>query len=448
MSVPSPTFIGTAGQTAIYRIPLALMGQSQIQAFSINDSGLLGLSSGAQSGFDLDFVKISGVLTDDPNVAATLGSSLTFNFSDITYRAGYIAPAPAGSTAPLNGNTLFGATPGNQGVDLAVATLDVRDGLNGNTPGGSVSLGIGGSIAFKFNAPFDPQGLYLYFGDAGGADRSFVGVSSTPASPFPAQVTVKGTDAQDLISLTTPANAHLMGTGVAMVGNGNNDVEIGGNGNDRLAGAGGNDLIFGGDGFDTALFRGPRSEYRFQTQPDGSVAIQDQVAGRDGTDLLYGIENLQFGNVATYRFFHTQAGGHLFTTSTVERDSVLQNLPHYRYEGATFLTADQGFPNAVPVFRFFHTQAGGHLFTTSEVEAASVRANLPHYRDEGVGFHMSPVPGEGLVPIYRFFHTTAGGHLFTSSTVERDVTIETLPNYRYEGVAFYAPTTVADQLFG
>ncbi|MCW8087496.1 hypothetical protein [Sabulicella glaciei] len=447
MSV-SPTLIGTAGQTAIYRISLAQLGQSQVQAISLNDSGFLGLTSGAESGFDLDFVKISNVLTDDPNVAGALGTVIPFDFSSIAYRAGYIAPAPAGATPALSGNTLFGATPGNQGVDLGLATLGVRDGLNGVTPGGSVSLGIGGSIAFKFNAPFDPQGLYLYFGDAGGTDRAFVGVSSTSASPFPAQVTIRGTEAQDGISLTTAANAHLLGTGVAMHGAGGNDVQIGGNGNDRLAGGGGNDLIVGGVGFDTALYRGQRSEYRFQTQPDGSLAIQDPVAGRDGTDLLYGIENLQFANVATYRFFHTQAGGHLFTTSTVERDSVQQNLPHYRYEGETFLTADQGFPNAVPVYRFFHTQAGGHLFTTSAVEAESVRANLPHYRDEGVGFHMSATPGEGLVPIYRFFHTTAGGHLFTSSAVERDVTINTLPNYRYEGVAFYAPTTVADPLFG
>jgi hypothetical protein len=40
-----------------------------------------------------------------------------------------------------------------------------------------------------------------------------------------------------------------------------------------------------------------------------------------------------------------------------------------------------------PIFRFFHTQAGGHLFTASEVEAASVRANLPVYRDEGIAFY-------------------------------------------------------------
>ncbi|WP_207540769.1 hypothetical protein [Sabulicella rubraurantiaca] len=447
MSV-TPTFLGVAGQTGVYRVPLSAFGLTQIRSLSVNDSGQMGLGVGAASGLDFDFVKISNLLVEDPNAAAAIGSVIPFNFGGIVFRAGFVAPVPNGSAPELNNPSLFGATAGNQGVNLALATLDVRDGLAVTTTGGAVALGVGGSIGFRFDVPFDPRGLYLYYGDVSANEGSYVNASSTAAVPLPSHVTVKGTEAQDLMSLTTPVNSHLVGTSVAMVGRDGEDLVNGGNGNDRLAGAAGNDLIVGGGGFDTALFRGPRSEYRFQTQSDGSVAIQDQVAGRDGTDLLYGIENLQFGNVVTYRFFHTQAGGHLFTTSTVERDSVLQNLPHYRYEGETFLTADQGFPNAVPVYRFFHTKAGGHLFTTSTVERDSVLQNLPHYRYEDVGFHMSPVAGEGLVPIYRFFHTQAGGHLFTSSAVERDVTLSTLPHYRYEGVAFYAPTSVADQLFG
>ncbi|MCW8087495.1 hypothetical protein [Sabulicella glaciei] len=447
MSV-TPTFIGVAGQTGIYRVPLSQLGQAPIRSLSINDTGQMGLSVGAGSGLDLDFVKISNLLTDDPNAAAGIGSVIPFNFSTTVLRAGFVAPVPPGSAPELNNPTLFGTTPGNQGVDLQIATLSVRDGLAVSTTGGAVSLGIGGSIGFRFDLAFDPQGLYLYYGEVSANEGSYVSASSTSAVPFPERVAVKGTELQDLMNLNTPVNAHLVGASVAMVGRDGDDLVVGANGNDRLGGGAGSDIISGGSGFDTALFRGPRSEYRFQTQPDGSLLIQDQVPGRDGTDLLLGIENFQFGNVATYRFFHTQAGGHLFTTSTVERDSVQQNLPHYRYEGETFLTADQGFPNAVPVYRFFHTQAGGHLFTTSVVERDAVLQNLPHYRYEEVGFHMSPVAGEGLVPIFRFFHTQAGGHLFTSSAVERDVTLSTLPHYRYEGIAFYAPTTVADQLFG
>jgi pimeloyl-ACP methyl ester carboxylesterase len=227
-----------------------------------------------------------------------------------------------------------------------------------------------------------------------------------------------------------------------------NDLIETGAGNDRVAGRGGNDFILGGDGFDTAVFRGKRSEYVISNQADGTKRVQDTVANRDGIDTLVDVENLQFANVPTFRFFHTQAGGHLFTTSAVEAASVRANLPVYRDEGTTFLTADEGLAGAVPVFRFFHTQAGGHLFTTSAVEAASVRANLPVYRDEGTAFSMSASPGEGLAPIYRFFHTQAGGHLFTASEVEAASVRANLPVYRDEGIAFYAPTRVADELFG
>jgi hypothetical protein len=227
-----------------------------------------------------------------------------------------------------------------------------------------------------------------------------------------------------------------------------NDLIETGAGRDRAAGRGGNDFVLGGDGLDTAVFQGKRSEYVISKAADGTTRVQDTAAGRDGTDTLVGVENLQFANVPTFRFFHTQAGGHLFTTSEAEAANVRANLPIYRDEGTTFLTADEGLLGAVPVYRFFHTQAGGHLFTTSVVEAESVRANLPHYRDEGTAFSMSAVAGEGLAPIYRFFHTQAGGHLFTSSEVEAASVRANLPVYRDEGVAFYAPTSVADAIFG
>jgi hypothetical protein len=227
----------------------------------------------------------------------------------------------------------------------------------------------------------------------------------------------------------------------------NDLIELDG-GRDRAAGRGGDDFLLGGDGLDTAVFRGKRSDYVITKDVDGTTRVQDTVAGRDGTDTLVGVENLQFANVPTFRFFHTQAGGHLFTNSEAEAASVRANLPVYREEGTAFLNADEGLANAVPVFRFFHTQAGGHLFTTSAAEAASVRANLSHYRDEGTAFNMSAVPGEDLTPIFRFFHTQAGGHLFTSSEVEAANVRANLPVYRDEGVAFYAPTSVADALFG
>jgi Ca2+-binding RTX toxin-like protein len=67
------------------------------------------------------------------------------------------------------------------------------------------------------------------------------------------------------------------------------DLLFGGEGDDRIAGGQDNDVIDGGLGRDTAIFRGLRSGYSIATT--GGVTT---IAGRDGTDVLTGIEVLQF----------------------------------------------------------------------------------------------------------------------------------------------------------
>jgi hypothetical protein len=390
------------------------------------------------------------VLTDDPAIAAALVATvpLQFNSSTVTFRGGFLEPVPAGTGGIVDSPTLLGALPGIRSIDFALATLDVRDGQSA-TSSGSVSLGVSGVFSLALAAPVDPNGLYLYYGDVGGNEAAFGGGSVASSVGIPAGIGLRGTEGNDLIQLGQGLNAHLNAGNHVVFGAGGNDLISGAAGNDRLAGGPGNDAILGGGGFDTALFRGPRSEYTITSRPDGGREIRDSNASRDGTDVIAAdVENLQFANVPTFRFFHTQAGGHLFTTDAAEAANVRANLPVYREESEVFLTADEGFANAVPVFRFFHTQAGGHLFTTDAAEAASVRANLPVYRDEGTAFSMASTPGEGLAPIYRFFHTQAGGHLFTSSQVEAASVRASLPVYRDEGIAFYAPTRIADELFG
>jgi len=74
---------------------------------------------------------------------------------------------------------------------------------------------------------------------------------------------------------------------------GGNDTLSGMAGDDRLAGGAGDDVIDGGEGIDTALFSGPRAQYRIGLM-DGEV----RVRGPDGNDTLRGIEQLQFGDTA------------------------------------------------------------------------------------------------------------------------------------------------------
>jgi hypothetical protein len=75
------------------------------------------------------------------------------------------------------------------------------------------------------------------------------------------------------------------------------DLIIGDNHNNELHGLRGNDTLIGGGGTDTAVFKGPRSDYRITTLSDGSTRVLDLVADRDGTDLLSGIEWLRFSDV-------------------------------------------------------------------------------------------------------------------------------------------------------
>jgi Ca2+-binding RTX toxin-like protein len=66
----------------------------------------------------------------------------------------------------------------------------------------------------------------------------------------------------------------------------------GGDGDDTLKGGIGNDLLIGGDGFDTAVFDGRLSDYRFGWEtPDRFI-----IRGPTGTDELRGIERLRFSD--------------------------------------------------------------------------------------------------------------------------------------------------------
>lgn len=67
---------------------------------------------------------------------------------------------------------------------------------------------------------------------------------------------------------------------------GTNNVNIKGNNLDNI--------IKGNDGENIAIFRGSFTDYNISNE-NGVVVVADNVAGRDGTDTMMGIEKLQFG---------------------------------------------------------------------------------------------------------------------------------------------------------
>jgi len=141
--------------------------------------------------------------------------------------------------------------------------------------------------------------------------------------------------------------------------------------------------------------------------------------------------------VPMYRFFNTNTGAHLYTISQVERDYILNNLPHYNYEGVKFYVYPTQFTDTVPAYRFFNTQTGAHLYTISDTERDYIINNLPHYNYEGPKFYVYRNEEANSTAAYRFFNTQTGAHLYTISDVERDYILNNLPHYNYEGPKFY-----------
>jgi hypothetical protein len=144
--------------------------------------------------------------------------------------------------------------------------------------------------------------------------------------------------------------------------------------------------------------------------------------------------------VNVYRFFNQESGGHFFTTSAQERDTVILNFGNFNYEGVGFeaVHADAEIGAELqPVYRFFNTQAGGHFFTADPAERDLVQATLPQFNFEGVAFQASTAPADGATPVHRFFNTKAGGHFFTVDENER-AAVSKMDNFVYEGARFYA----------
>ncbi len=140
------------------------------------------------------------------------------------------------------------------------------------------------------------------------------------------------------------------------------------------------------------------------------------------------------GGVPVYRFFNHVRGGHLYTISESERNTVME-LPDWNYEGIKFNVHDTQASGTVPVYRFFNTKTGIHLYTISESERDNVM-NLPGWNYEGIKFYVYNNQTAGATPVYRFFNHVRGGHLYTISESERDNIME-LPQWTYEGISFY-----------
>ncbi|PWC41164.1 hypothetical protein [Azospirillum sp. TSO22-1] len=178
-------------------------------------------------------------------------------------------------------------------------------------------------------------------------------------------------------------------------------------------------------------------DYSFSSDDPLSVAIRAQVfANSSGSDA------------PVYRFFNVDTGFHFYTASASERDSVMQNLPQFHYEGEAFNAASSPAPGTSPVYRFFHKGLGNHFYTASETERNSIMNTLSHiYSYEGTSYYAfegnsQSAPAAGATAVYRFFNYQRGSHFFTASSSERYSVIANLSGtFRYEGIGYYVPAS-------
>lgn len=151
-----------------------------------------------------------------------------------------------------------------------------------------------------------------------------------------------------------------------------------------------------------------------------------------------------------YKFFRTDAQTEFYTTDEAERDNIQANLPQYEYRGESFVgapsEANGDITGVEPVYRFFNSNTGVHLYTSSETERDYVTNNLTNYSSEGVAYYGYETQEEGTVPLYRLYNPTLDAHFYTPSAEEKDAFLET-QNYQLEGdngIAFYVePADIA-----
>jgi len=85
-----------------------------------------------------------------------------------------------------------------------------------------------------------------------------------------------------------------LGEGNLYLGGGDGDDSLTADeGDDTLIGNRGDDTLDGGDGIDVALYSGNAANYVVAFE-NGAYTVTDLRAGRDGADVLYGVEKLQF----------------------------------------------------------------------------------------------------------------------------------------------------------
>ncbi|MFW5702572.1 MAG: S8 family serine peptidase [Candidatus Dojkabacteria bacterium] len=169
--------------------------------------------------------------------------------------------------------------------------------------------------------------------------------------------------------------------------------------------------------------------------------------GASGNDLQTGNGRIDFLDsyigdpevfLDIYRFWSSRYRAHFYTSSSAERDSLINSDPNWAYEGVAYQSVSLNTCfDTTPVYRFWSSRYRAHFYTSSTAERDLVINSNPNWQYEGAVFCVYQASGSGRVPVYRFWSERYRAHFYTSSTAERDLVINSNPNWEYEGVSYY-----------
>jgi len=182
----------------------------------------------------------------------------------------------------------------------------------------------------------------------------------------------------------------------------------------------------------------------------GRQSLKLEFSGNAGDDLNLNWMSFFPRVNAVHKFFNPQSGAYFFTAFTQEADSVLKNLPQWRYQGITFGVEYGPTNQNAPVYRFFNNRSGSHFYTANADERDNVIAKLSNqFSYEGIAFYVEVQP-QGLdplslqarefFPVWRFFLQGTSSHFFTGDPDEVEFIKAFVPPeiMKYEGVAWYS----------
>ncbi len=121
-----------------------------------------------------------------------------------------------------------------------------------------------------------------------------------------------------------------------------------GAGDDVLNGGDGDDVVAGGLGTDIVELRGLLSDYTI-TAVAGGYQVSDAVSGRDGSDTLYEVETLRFGDGTTFSLAASSAPQVFPAFASDKAAPEPEVLPTSSDDSFLFLSSkDQGSPEVLP----------------------------------------------------------------------------------------------------